>query len=101
MTDLPLFSYSPPAQRHSDTSRAAAEGIKPHAGTLRGLIYQYLCERGPASDEQLQEALCMGSSTERPRRRELELAGLVYDTGATTKTRSGRNATLWAARVEP
>jgi hypothetical protein len=89
MDDLPLF------QAHSATSRAAAESIAPGAGTLRGIVLEWLRENGPATDETMQEELCMGPSTQRPRRVELVRAGFVRDSGRTAVTRSGRQATLW------
>ena len=51
--------------------------------------------------EQLQEALDMPASTERPRRVELVRGGLVRDTGARARTHSGRRAVLWAANGGP
>jgi hypothetical protein len=89
-----------PAVRHSETSKAAAEDIQQCAGTLRAKVLGYLKASGPASDEAMQRALHMGANTQRPRRRELELAGLVRDSGKRTKTSSGRSAVLWIA-VEP
>lgn len=92
---LSLLDWTPPAQRHSDTSVAAAEAIKPRADTLRGIYLAWLTENGPATDEQAQEALSMPASTQRPRRVELCRAGLVRDSGRTALTRSGRRAVRW------
>lgn len=88
-------TLSPPAQRHSPTSVAAAEQIKPSAGTLRERVYKFLLEY-PATDEQVQDALAMDPSTERPRRVELCKAGLVEQVGE-ARTRSGRKAAVWKA----
>jgi hypothetical protein len=41
----------------------------------------------------------MAGSTERPRRRELEEAGWIRDSGRTRKTASGHDAIVWLARV--
>lgn len=87
---------SPPAQRHSETSVAAAEAIKPSAGTLRERVYSFLLEFGGHTDEQIQDALAMDPSTERPRRVELARAGLVEQVGE-ARTRSGRRAAVWGA----
>lgn len=91
IADLPLF------QRHSATSRAAAEFIAEDAPTLRKRVLQCIAFAGHfgRTDEEIQEHLLMDGSTERPRRRELQIAGLVIDSGETRKTRSGRLATVW------
>ena len=97
-----LFSpfEEPPSQRHSPTSRAAAEAIAPTAGTLRAAVLTYLRQRGDegATDSECQESLGMNPSTQRPRRIELVEAGLVVDSGRVRKTPSGRKAVVWVAR---
>lgn len=94
----PLFD-DPPAQRHSPTSRAAAESIKPSTGTLRLRVLAYIRSAGAhgATDEELIDALGMAPSTARPRRIECVSAGWVHDSGRTRPTRSGRQATVWVA----
>lgn len=87
---------NPPAQRHSPTSVAAATAIKPTAGTLRERVLDFLLEFGPHTDEQIQDALAMPASTQRPRRVELCRAGLVEQVGE-ARTRSGRKAVVWGA----
>ncbi len=98
MTDRNLFD-DPPAQRHSETSVAAAEDIASAAQTLRRMVLLYLKSRHPdgATDEEAQELLMMSPNTQRPRRVELVRAGLVRDSGRTRKTRSGRKAVVWEA----
>lgn len=93
MDALPLFQQTPPYQRHSDTSKAAAVAIEPKAGSLRAKVLEHLrgCERG-ATDKEMQAALDMGGSTQRPRRIELVEAGLVRDSGV----RRDRS-TVWVA----
>src|SRR5262245_33899466 len=89
----------PPAQRHSRTSVQAAQTIEPLAGTLRGRILAELRAAGKEglTDEELQERLAMGPSTQRPRRIELVEAGFVRDSGRTRPAKSGRAATVWVA----
>lgn len=91
----------PPAQQHSATSVAAADGIKPTAARLREMVYDAIKDAGThgLTDEQIQDALNMGGSTERPRRRELEQAGRIRDSGKTRLTKSGRKAAVWCAVV--
>lgn len=96
MTDTPLLDWTPPFQRHSPTSRAAAEQIKPRVGPLHRQILDMLARGGAgATDEQMQCILNMPANTQRPRRRELQQAGLVVDSGITWATTSGRKAVVW------
>jgi hypothetical protein len=101
MTTQPdLFLSSPaPAQRHSRTSLDAAKAIEPGAGTDRLKVLMYLRDQGQrgATDEQIQDALGLAGSSERPRRVELLEAGLIWQSIETRATRSGRQATIWRA----
>ncbi len=94
-----LARPEPPAQRHSDTSVAAADAIAGHAETLRARVHRFLVERGTegATDEEMQTLIPMPASTQRPRRCELVEAGLATDSGARRKTASGRDAVVWLA----
>jgi transcription initiation factor IIE alpha subunit len=87
----------PPFQKHSETSRQAARDVS--AKPMREIVLEALIDRGNrgATDDELQTALGMDPSTERPRRVELERAGLVIDSGERRKTRSGREAVVWMA----
>lgn len=96
MTQLEL-APRPPAQRHSPTSVEAGERIQPNAGTLRAEVLEYLKHCGPSTDEEMQHYMNLNPSTQRPRRIELVRAGLVYDSGQTRPTRSGRSAVVWRA----
>lgn len=91
--------FDPPAQRHSETSMAAAEAIRPSAATLRMKVLGFIVARGGdgATDEEVQAALRLEGSTQRSRRVELVDAGLVKDSGATRATRKGRRAAVWIA----
>lgn len=94
--ELPLLAYAGrvPAQSHSVTSCEAADRIKKHIGPLHERVLAYL--RGnPATDEEMCDALALGGNTLRPRRRELELNGLIENSGTTRPTKAGRNAVLW------
>lgn len=86
---------SPPSQRHSATSVQAASEIHTRTAELREKVYDYLKAHGPATDEQVQEALGMNPNTQRPRRIELVDLRRVRDSQRTAKTRSGRDAVLW------
>ena len=105
-----LFDLEPPAAtppaphvRGSETSKAAAETIQPHAGRLRELVCRFLADRGEqgATDEELCEALNLQSDTGRARRCGLRDTGHVTDSGRRRPTRSGRKATVWVATGKP
>ena len=100
MTQPNLFTAwepEPPSVAGSPTSVAAAKEIEPVSGALRRQVYAFLRERGRtgATDEEMQDALAMSPSTQRPRRIELVQAGHVRDSGDKRKTRSGRLAMVW------
>lgn len=90
-----------PYQRHSETSRAAAEHLARAAVTMRARVFALLKRSGPMTDEQMQDALGMNPSTQRPRRVELWQRGLVEDSGERDRTKSGRAAVVWRVRAEP
>jgi hypothetical protein len=95
--DLPLFkAATPPAQKHSATSKAAADGIKLLAAGLRGKVLSFIDSRGAegATDEEISRATGINPSTARPRRVELVARGLIEKSG-TRKTASGRRADVW------
>lgn len=84
----------PPYQRHSPTSKAAAEAVKHRVGPMHRLILKLLDGMG-LTDEEMQWGLEMPGSTQRPRRRELQQWGLIVDSGTTRPTSSGRQAVVW------
>lgn len=98
-TQITYIAPLPPAQHSSPTSQAAAALIEPTAGTLRAQVLAYLreCGNAGATDEEIQSALTMNPSTQRPRRIELEKLGLVLRTAQTRKTASGRDAVVFIA----
>ena len=82
-------------QQHSTTSHDAAVEILESANTLRAKVYRYIRDHNGVTDEQIQLGLKMNPSTQRPRRVELQEAGIIKDSGRVQKTRSGRNAVVW------
>ena len=98
VADLPLFAQpaTPPAQAHSATSKAAADGIKLLAAGLRGRVLSFIDGRGAegATDEEIAQGTGLNPSTARPRRVELATRGLIVKEG-TRKTASGRAADVW------
>ena len=87
----------PPAQRHSETSVAAAEEIRPHTNRLERQVLDFFRERGEngATDLECQSALKMEPGTQRARRIALWYRGFIADSKRTAPTPSGRKATIW------
>ena len=87
-----------PYQRHSATSRSAAAGIEPKAGTKRAQVLAFLRDHPEgATDEEMQQFIPMSPNTQRPRRVELLAAKLIKDSGRTRKTVGGDEAVVWVA----
>src|SRR5687768_12549737 len=88
-----------PFVRHSATSRAAAESVV-NAGTLRARVLDHIedCGEYGATDEEIQAALSLPGSTQRPRRIECEDAGLIVKADFTRATQSGRQAVVWISK---
>ena len=85
-------------QTHSDTSREAARRVAGGAHSLRMKVYELIRSAADGlTDEEIQDALSMNPSTQRPRRVELVRMGLVRDSGIQRLTRSERFATVWIA----
>lgn len=99
---LPIdFIARAPYQRHSQTSRNAASSAEPTAGTKRAQALAYLRSQGAvgATDEEMQAHIPMNPNTQRPRRVELVMAGLVKDSGRCRRTQGGDLAVVWVAAV--
>jgi site-specific DNA-methyltransferase (adenine-specific) len=87
-----------PRQAHSDTSTAAAKSMKGgKANSARKRVLHFLRASAGATDEEMQDALSMNPSTQRPRRIELVEQGKAHDSGRRRKTKSGSKAVVWTA----
>ncbi len=84
-----------PYQVHSETSRAAALAYEQQAWTARQRVFEAIRNFSGLTDEEVCTLLAMNPSTERPRRVELERAGLIRDSGQQRATRSGMLAVIW------
>ncbi len=83
-------------QSHSETSLAAAIAYAGRATTARERVFRLLEGSSEGlTDEELQTLLGMSANTQRPRRVELERAGLVQDSGLTRETSAGMLAVVW------
>jgi len=94
--DTPYEPYRgvPPHVQHSTTSADAAVQIEPLVFNLQHEVYQSLKGRSQ-TDEELTESTNIPPNTLRPRRRELQLKGLIRASAIQRKTKSGRNAVVW------
>ena len=90
----------PPHQRHSQTSREAAETIEPKAATLRRMVLDFIRGQGEhgATRQEIEAGLVMSGNTVRPRVCELMEMGLVVETDITRNTPSGRRAFVLRAQ---
>jgi len=96
VTQTSLLDYQPPAIRTSATSQAAADAIRPNAATLRARVLEAIRARPEGlTDEEGCKATGIQGSTYRPRRGELEEAGLIRKTGGTRETDSRRKANVY------
>ena len=89
--------FALPFQKHSDTSRHAAEHAAAAAPTELERVRRYFIGQHlfGSTDEQCQIALKMAGDTQRPRRVSLTAKGFLVDTGKTRTTTKGREATVW------
>lgn len=99
MNNLPLWrDMDRPHVAGSDTSRAAADSIgDDELGKLQREVLSIIgcAEPFGLTDDGIQACLDMIGNTQRPRRRELQLKGLICDSGRKRATRSGRLAVVW------
>lgn len=96
-TQLPLLPYAGAAPAApTDTSREAAEAIRPRVGNWQRRVLQALHDQPGLTDEGLERVLgCVATRTSRPRRRELALAGLVADSGERVMGSAGVHHICW------
>jgi hypothetical protein len=92
-----------PYQGHSGTSEAAANSQAPRAATKREIVFyklrEYCSYSNGMTDDEMQVALAMNPSTQRPRRVELVAMRLVVDSGMKRKTRGGEDAVVWRVKT--
>ncbi len=81
----------------SQTSRAAAEAIRPDTGRLRLAVLVAIRDAGGLTDEEGIDATGISPNCYRPRRVELVQMGKVIDSGKTRLTKSLRKAVVWVA----
>lgn len=88
-----------PYQKHSDTSRSAAEAIADVAHTFKAKVMDAIQKAGAhgMTDEECARKLLLDPNTQRPRRVKLVEEKLVVDSGQRRKTIGGRKAIVWVS----
>lgn len=84
-----------PFQKHSATSKEAARIIVGKCGPMERellVLFFHAGDHGWTDDALIEK---VGTHSVRPRRIFLVATGKLRDSGATRKTRMGRNATVW------
>lgn len=97
---FPLFPEPP--HNGTDTSRAAAESVRPYLNSVRGKVYNRIVESGEegATCDELQEALGLLPQTCSARCNDLKKAKLIVDSGKRRPTKTGRSAMVYVAANE-
>lgn len=81
-----------------ETRRRARMQSLPAAPQQRSLVLSAIKQSADGlTDEEGAERLGIESNSYRPRRKELEQAGLIRPSGRTRETRRGRKAVVWIA----
>lgn len=91
----------PPHVAGSDTSRAAAEAIRPHVLRQQDRVLASISARhsdGMTCDE-VEVALGLSHQTASARIRDLVKAGAIVDSDIRRPTRTGRKAAVYVAKV--
>jgi predicted transcriptional regulator len=92
-----FFDIKFPRVRAEDpiTSFEAADSIKETAAKHHQVIYQCLKEHGPLGKDGIARLSKMDSNQVARRMNEMKVMGLVFLTGKTVKSDSGRNEREW------
>lgn len=88
-----------PYVRGSATSKAAADSMISHSGSIKQRVYAFLMKRGErgATDDEIEVHLDLKHQTASAGRRGLELSGAVVKSDTKRHTRSGRLAYVYTA----
>ena len=96
MNDLFTYPDAPGYQKHSSTSKAAAESVAPTAATMRDKVIRLL---GHSADgftiDQIAVFLKCQTGTASARMRELELSGLITKSDKTRLTRAKKSSKIY------
>lgn len=102
--DLFLFASYPntPGYQAPDTSKAAADKVKPKAGWVRARVIDALTRQGPMTTVQIAAAIGLPYEAVQPRTSEARALGLIEDSGQRGKSRDpSKNAIVWRLASAP
>ncbi len=86
-----------PYVRGSDTSRAAADSIRPHVSHIEGEILAIMRALSGCTCDEIEQETKLAHQTASARLKGLADKGLIKDSGARRKTRSGRAARVYVS----
>lgn len=91
-----LFASYPlvPGHAATDTSKAAAEAVKPKASWTRARVIDALTRQGPMTTVQIAKAIGMSYETVQPRTSEAKALNLIEDSGARGPSRDPHKAAI-------
>lgn len=85
-----------PGWKRTDTSREAAEAVKPSVPYLQGKVLEYLRANGPSTTREIARGLSIEYASIQPRTSELRKLNKLSDSGARRK--EGRvSVIVWRA----
>jgi hypothetical protein len=98
MHQIEMFDIDPPYVAWQETSKDAAESVKPYAVSMRTSVFGIIQASvyGCTCDE-VEKRLRAKHQTISARIRELARMRFIVDSGFRRKTRSGRDAVVWRA----
>lgn len=91
--ELPFRRFAPFSD--PETSREAADAIRPVVPRLEGIVLEAIRSAGGLCDHEIEAVTGLIHQTASARRRGLVLKGLVADSGVRRVTASGRQAKVW------
>jgi hypothetical protein len=92
----PAANQAKLARHATDTSRAAADLVRPRSGTQRMRVLEALIRSDGLTDLEIAIEVGLQENSERPRRIELVEAGWVRDSGQRRATNGRAEAIVWA-----
>lgn len=102
---MDLLSWTPPdyprepGWKHTDTSRDAAEAIKPSTGYLREKVLSFLSQYGPSTSREISIGLGIDYASIQPRTSELRRLQKIKDSGERrADSKTGKRVIVWAVR---
>jgi len=89
------YPNTPGHRGPAETSRAAADAIKPKALNIQQMVVYMLDNHGPQTADEIASRLHLSILAVRPRCSELRKRGIIYDSTMRRKNASGIHAVVW------